>query len=113
MKSKAPSPHEDGLLEYLEDIIGTVKYKQPIEDSLVDMDKLSDERSERLGRLRIVEKEKDRLEGHKDEAESYLKDCNVVARKKNILYQRYLHDLTNNITVCNEHLESMNQQLQT
>lgn len=111
MKSKAPSPHEDGLLEYLEDIIGTVKYKQPIEDSVVDMDKLSDERSERLGRLRIVEKEKDRLEGHKDEAESYLKDCNSVARKKNILYQRYLFDLTNNISVCNEHHEEISNQL--
>lgn len=111
MKSKAPSPHEDGLLEYLEDIIGTVKYKAPIEESLVDMDKLSDERSERLGRLRIVEKEKDRLEGHKDEAEAYLKDCNNVARKKNILYQRYLLDLSENIQVCHQHIAELGQQL--
>ncbi|TIC27935.1 RecF/RecN/SMC protein [Wallemia mellicola] len=111
MKSKAPSPHEDGLLEYLEDIIGTVKYKAPIEESLVDMDKLSDERSERLGRLRIVEKEKDRLEGHKDEAEAYLKDCNNVARKKNILYQRYLLDLSENIEVCHQHIAELGQQL--
>jgi structural maintenance of chromosome 4 len=33
MKPKAANEHEDGLLEYLEDIIGTSCYKQPIEDA--------------------------------------------------------------------------------
>lgn len=113
MKSKAPSPHEDGLLEYLEDIIGTAKYKQSIEDSLIEMDKLSDERSERLGRLRIVEKEKDRLEGYKGEAEGYLKDVNVVVRKKNKLYQRYLFDLNENIQICIEQSQQLTSDLQS
>ena len=35
MKPKAATEHEDGLLEYLEDIIGTSKYKEPIDDALV------------------------------------------------------------------------------
>jgi len=62
MKPKAPTEHEDGLLEYLEDIIGTSRYKVPIEQAFVDVEKYGEERSERLNRLRIVEKEKDSLE---------------------------------------------------
>src|SRR5690606_1409357 len=33
MKPKAQNEHEDGLLEYLEDIIGTSRYKQAIADA--------------------------------------------------------------------------------
>jgi structural maintenance of chromosome 4 len=32
MKPKAQGPHEDGLLEYLEDIIGSNKYVPQIEE---------------------------------------------------------------------------------
>ena len=32
MKPKALTPHETGLLEYLEDIVGTDKYMQHIEE---------------------------------------------------------------------------------
>lgn len=32
MKSKSQTPHETGLLEYLEDIIGTDKYVERIEE---------------------------------------------------------------------------------
>lgn len=62
MKPKAPSEHEDGLLEYLEDIIGTSKYKEPIEECALEVERLNEERAERLSRLKIVEKEKGSLE---------------------------------------------------
>lgn len=32
MKAKSQSPHDTGLLEYLEDIIGTDKYVERIEE---------------------------------------------------------------------------------
>lgn len=73
MKPKAPSEHEDGLLEYLEDIIGTSKFKQPLEEAFVEVDRLTEERTEKYNRLRITEKEKDALEGKKREAEDYLR----------------------------------------
>ncbi|TFY64633.1 hypothetical protein EVG20_g5880 [Dentipellis fragilis] len=90
MKPKAPSEHEDGLLEYLEDIVGTSKYKEPIELSLVEMERLSEERSEKLNRLRIVEKEKNKLEEQKREAEDYLRLHNEHVRALSRLYQFYL-----------------------
>lgn len=62
MKPKAPNEHEDGLLEYLEDIIGTSRFKEPIEGALAEADKLAEERGEKMARLKIVEKEKAKLE---------------------------------------------------
>jgi structural maintenance of chromosome 4 len=41
MKPKAQNEHEDGLLEYLEDIIGTSSYKAPIEEALAQMETLT------------------------------------------------------------------------
>jgi hypothetical protein len=37
MKPKAATEHEDGLLEYLEDIIGTSGFKEPIDEALVEI----------------------------------------------------------------------------
>jgi structural maintenance of chromosome 4 len=62
MKAKAPSEHEDGLLEYLEDIIGTTKYKAPIEEAQLEVDALNEARGEKMNRLRVVEREKSALE---------------------------------------------------
>lgn len=90
MKPKAPSEHEDGLLEYLEDIIGTSKYKEPIDESLVEMERLSEDRGEKLNRLRIVEREKNALEEKKREAEDYLRLQNEHVRALSRLWQWYL-----------------------
>jgi structural maintenance of chromosome 4 len=42
MKPKAQGEHDDGLLEYLEDIIGTSKYKTPIEESAAEVETLNE-----------------------------------------------------------------------
>ncbi|EGO05390.1 hypothetical protein SERLA73DRAFT_101211 [Serpula lacrymans var. lacrymans S7.3] len=90
MKPKAQTEHEDGLLEYLEDIIGTSKYKEPIDEALVAMDRLSEDRTEKLNRLRIVEREKNALEVQKKEAEDYLRLQNDHVKALSRLWQYYL-----------------------
>ncbi|KAF9561610.1 RecF/RecN/SMC protein [Agrocybe pediades] len=90
MKPKAPTEHEDGLLEYLEDIIGTSKYKEPIEVALVEMERLQEERQVKLNRLRLVEKDKIALEAQKKEAEDYLRLKNDHVRALSRQYQWYL-----------------------
>ncbi|KAF9140327.1 hypothetical protein BGX30_006698 [Mortierella sp. GBA39] len=89
MKPKAITEHDDGLLEYLEDIIGTSQYKENIEKSAVELEALNDERSERLTRVKYVEKERDALEARKQEVEDYIKDQNNLAMKQSALYQIY------------------------
>ncbi|CAA7264900.1 unnamed protein product [Cyclocybe aegerita] len=87
MKPKAPSEHEDGLLEYLEDIIGTSKYKTPIDDAMVEMERLQEERQIKMNRLRHVEKEKLALEEKKKEAEDFLRLKNEHVRAISRHYQ--------------------------
>jgi hypothetical protein len=55
----APSEREDGLLGYLEDIIGTSLCKSPIDKALIEMERLTEEK---LNRLRVVERERNALE---------------------------------------------------
>jgi structural maintenance of chromosome 4 len=90
MKPKAATEHEDGLLEYLEDIIGTSRYKEPIDEALQEMEILQESRTEKLNRLRIVEREKNALEDQKREAENYLRIQNEHVRALSRLYQFYL-----------------------
>lgn len=62
MKPKAKDENDDGLLEYLEDIIGTSKYKEPIDEANERLESLNEERLEKLNRVRYVGREKDNLE---------------------------------------------------
>ncbi|KAJ2917163.1 hypothetical protein MD484_g3255, partial [Candolleomyces efflorescens] len=87
MKPKAPSEHEDGLLEYLEDIIGTSAYKQRIDDALTTLEQLQEDRQSKLNRLRLVEKEKLALEEQRREAINYYKLKNDHIKAQSVLCQ--------------------------
>ena len=87
MKPKAQTEHDEGLLEYLEDIIGTSKYKEPIDEAMVEMERLQEDRGVKMNRLRIVEKEKKSLESQKKEAEDYLRLKNEHVRALSRLWQ--------------------------
>lgn len=87
MKPKSSNEHEDGLLEYLEDIIGTSQYKEPIDDALVEMERLQEDRAEKMNRLRLVERDKAALEEKKREAEDYLRLKNEHIRAQSRLWQ--------------------------
>merc|ERR1719316_1199147 len=73
MKPKAQSEHEDGLLEYLEDLIGSNSFAEPIEKATKELETVSDKRQEKMNRMRAAEKEKDALEGPRKEAEEYVR----------------------------------------
>ena len=48
MKAKAQNEHEEGMLEYLEDIIGSNRFKEPIELLTKRIDKINQIRSEKV-----------------------------------------------------------------
>lgn len=72
MKPKATTPHEDGLLEYLEDIIGSNRHVDAIMESGKQVEALNEERSHKLNRVKAAERERDGLEDSKTEAEDYM-----------------------------------------
>ncbi|KAM5345891.1 hypothetical protein ACJ41O_011752 [Fusarium nematophilum] len=111
MKPKAGNEHEDGLLEYLEDIIGTSKYKTPIEESATEVETLNDVCMEKSGRVQHVEKEKNSLEDKKDKALAYIRDENELAMKKSALYQLFMHVCNENVAVTEEAINQMQAQL--
>lgn len=112
MKPKAPNEHEDGLLEYLEDIIGTSRYKEPIKEGQEEVDKLNEERLEKTNRVKLVEREKSALEHAKKEADGYLRDQNSLTHRQNELYQVYAMQYSQNIAVASEAVERATKLLQ-
>ena len=90
MKPKAQSPHEEGLLEYLEDIIGSNVYVEQIEHASAVLEQLTEQRNEKIKRVQIAEKDKEGLEGSKVEAEGFLAKEREYARQKGILIQKSL-----------------------
>ncbi|KAF4126224.1 structural maintenance of chromosome 4 [Geosmithia morbida] len=111
MKPKAPNEHDDGLLEYLEDIIGTSKYKSPIEESAAEVEALNEVCAEKNGRVQHVEKEKNSLEDKKDKATAFMRDENDLFLKQSALYQLYIHECKENISVTEEAINQMQAQL--
>ncbi len=102
MKPKAQNEHEEGLLEYLEDIIGTTHYKSEIEQVGQVLEQVNDERSSKLGRVRMVEREKNTMEGQKNEAESFLHAENDLVIKKNKMLQLSIFECQRQIDILND-----------
>ncbi|KAK4602801.1 hypothetical protein RGQ29_011700 [Quercus rubra] len=72
MKPKAQGPHDEGFLEYLEDIIGTNKYVEKIDEANKQLESLNESRSGVVQMVKLAEKERDSLEDVKNEAEAYM-----------------------------------------
>ncbi|KAK4203534.1 putative structural maintenance of chromosomes protein 4 [Triangularia verruculosa] len=111
MKAKAANEHDDGLLEYLEDIIGTSKYKTPIEESAAEVETLNEICLEKSGRVQHVEKEKQSLEDKKNKALAFIRDENELAMKQSALYQLYISQCEDNLAVTDEAISQMQEQL--
>ncbi|KAF2470454.1 condensin subunit Cut3 [Lindgomyces ingoldianus] len=111
MKPKAANEHDDGLLEYLEDIIGTSKYKTPIDEAAAETETLNEVCSEKSNRVQHVEKEKSGLEDKKNKALAFIRDENELATKQAALYQLFISDFDDHIQVSQESVTQMQAQL--
>lgn len=86
MKPKGQNEHDTGMLEFLEDIIGTYRFKEPLEKLNEKVEVLTELRVEKLHRLRIVEKEKQALEEPMQTAVQYLQTENEIINLQHELY---------------------------
>jgi structural maintenance of chromosome 4 len=100
MKPKAQGEHDDGLLEYLEDIIGTSQYKKPIEESINQAEELNEVCAEKKNRVKLVEKEMESLEDKKTLALQFINTENQIAMEKCALYQCSLAEDNNNVQLA-------------
>jgi structural maintenance of chromosome 4 len=87
MPPKGKGNDDDGLLEYLEDIIGSNKYVEDTNAAAEKVEQLSEIRQEKLNRVKAAEKEVAALSGAKSEAMGLVNKDREIRRKKNVYYQ--------------------------
>lgn len=92
MKAKAEKENDDGLLEYLEDIIGTSKYKSLIDENLGKMDELNEVCLEKEHRFELVENDTNILEEKKNDALLFLEKEKQLTNKKSVKFQVTIHE---------------------
>uniref|UniRef100_G3TI85 Structural maintenance of chromosomes protein n=1 Tax=Loxodonta africana TaxID=9785 RepID=G3TI85_LOXAF len=109
MKPKGQTEHDEGMLEYLEDIIGCGRLNEPIKVLCRRVEILNEHRGEKLNRVKMVEKEKDALEGEKNIAVEFLTLENEIFRKKSHVCQYYIYDLQKRITEMQTQKEKIHE----
>ena len=97
MKPKAPTAHEEGILEYLEDIIGSNCHVAPIEEAQKATEVLNDQRASKLNSLKASEHQMQQLEGSKTEAEQFIRTEAQLNEKRAAMYQKYAQQSQANV----------------
>lgn len=90
MKPKGQAENETGMLEYLEDIVGTQRYIRPLQQINQRVDQLTDDRTEKHNRCKLAEREMKDLEQPYNEAVDYLKKENEEVRVNSCLIQKQI-----------------------
>jgi structural maintenance of chromosome 4 len=113
MKPKGATAHEEGLLEYLEDIIGSNRFIEAIEESSKKIDELNEQRVEKVNRLKVAERERDNLSESKLEAEEFMEKEKKIRTKKNVFYQSLESTANANVTDFEARLVKVEERLQS
>lgn len=87
MPPKAENDGEDGLLEYLEDIIGTSSYKLNIEELNTLSEELKVECGEKQRRVEHISKDLKKLDAERADVETYVVNKNRSTRARSSLWQ--------------------------
>lgn len=111
MKPKGQTEHETGLLEYLEDIIGTDAYVEKIEEASKNLDELQETRQGMVNRLKIAERERDGLEAAKKAAEAYMAKEIECAQSKRLLSSIYIQNVSKNIEKIEDNMRELEEKL--
>ena len=111
MKPIATNDGEVGLLEYLEDIIGSNKYIEKIKEMESQMSVKNDERIERTNRVKAADSELKSLESEKDIAVEYIKKERDYMLLTNLLFFIELHEGVKMYNECIEKIQVLKDQL--
>ncbi|XP_023033917.2 structural maintenance of chromosomes protein 4 isoform X2 [Drosophila willistoni] len=113
MKPKGQSENETGMLEYLEDIVGTVRYIKPLAQINQRVEQLTTDRTEKHNRCKLAEREMKDLEQPFNEAVEYLRKENEFVRTKNWVTQKYISLKKKKLEEYTKEHESCTEDLKT
>ena len=104
MKPMAANENEVGLLEYLEDIIGSNKYIATIKEMEEQMSIKNNERIEKTNRVKAAQAELSGLEAEKNIAVQYIKKERDLMILSNMLY---FIELSECVEIYNQAIEKI------
>ncbi|NXW64667.1 SMC4 protein, partial [Eurystomus gularis] len=110
MKPKGQTDQDEGMLEYLEDLIGSARLKEPIQTLCRRVEILNEQRGEKLNRVKMVEREKDALEADKNKAIEFLCLENKMFKEKNRICQYHVYDLKKQLSDIEKQKENINEE---
>eukprot|EP00906_Rhabdomonas_costata_P005282 RCo007940 len=113
MPPKARNEHETGMLEYLEDIIGTGRYKEQIEACAREAGELTEQRDGALHLVRASVKDRDALNTARLEAEQFLRMEADYFRAQSISYQLSVGSLEGRRAQCASRLAEFKKTYET
>ena len=113
MKPKGATEHETGLLEYLEDIIGSHRFVDDIAAAFTDVEALATERDEKLNRVRVADRSRQELAGQREDALHMLKCSSDVSTAKARLYQARAYKAQRKLDAVAEKRAGFEEQLET
>ena len=87
MKPKSGDPNDPGLLEYLEEIIGSNVYKEQIDNLETEHDKNVDLKKEKFERVKISESDLMKLDDAKNVALDFIKKEHQCYQIQNVMHQ--------------------------
>lgn len=111
MKPKAQTEHDTGLLEYLEDIVGTDKYIPMLEEGSKKLEELNERRQGMVQRVKIAERERDGLEAEKTAAEAYIDKEIECLEAQSILAQLFSRDAKINVDKIQGNISTLEEKL--
>lgn len=89
MKPKAENEHEVGMLEYLEDIIGSSRFKEPISQLVKRVELQSEIRDEKWNRCKIAKSELEDLRAPMEAALRYVQlENSIIALNHKMLQKK-------------------------
>ncbi len=112
MKPKGSNPNEQGLIEYLEDIIGCDKYISRITEAGAEVETVQEEVQFKLNRVKMVEKDRDKLVGAKEEAEDYIRNEMQIFKMEAIKCQISINMLSKSQKVKEQDLQAITEEIE-
>jgi structural maintenance of chromosome 4 len=113
MKPKAINQHETGLLEYLEDIIGTSKYVEQIHKAHELKEEMEEKKQQKLNLVRASDRERQALAEAKDEAILYRSKLLEKSKFNTVQVQLKLRQLQSNASSGLEKKQKLELEIQT
>ena len=112
MKPKSSgTDHDDGLLEYLEDIIGSNRYITEIDEVAKTIEGINEERVTVVKRVKLAEKDCEKLREPREAAESFLSLEREIRSRQNLLYQLNEHTSTTESELAAQKLAGYTEKL--